>query len=62
MLLYTKPAEARAFLAFLKTGMSFCKAIVAARINKSTAYDIKEQAANVEIEHAKQGLPLLIFT
>jgi len=59
---YTEPAEAGAFLAFLKTGMSSRKAAVAAGLNKSTAHDIKERAANVEIEHAKQGLPPPTFT
>jgi hypothetical protein len=62
MPLYTEPAEAGAFLALLKSGMSSCKAAAAVRLTKSTVYDIKERAANVEIEHAEQGLPLPTFT
>ena len=58
-MVYTSKADKGAFLTFLEEGYTLWKAAAKAGIEKSTAFDIKKKAAEIEIQHAKQNLPPL---
>ena len=54
---YTSEADKGAFLAFLEDGYKLRKAAKKASINKSTAFDIKTKAGEVQLDHIERGLP-----
>jgi hypothetical protein len=56
-MVYTSEANKGAFLAFLEEGYTLRKATEKASIVKSTVFDIKKKAAEIEIQHIEQNLP-----
>jgi hypothetical protein len=55
-MVYTSEAYRVAFLAFLEETYSLRKTAAKAGIAKSTAFDIKKKAAEIEIQHVEQNL------
>jgi hypothetical protein len=55
-MVYTSEADKGALLAFLEAGYPLRVAAKKAGIPKSTAYDIKKKAEEIEIQHIENNL------
>jgi hypothetical protein len=54
---YTSEADKGAFLAYLEIGYTLRKAAKLAGLTKSTAWDIRKKAGEIELHHTENNLP-----